>query len=787
MPSSSPFSSSPSSSKPSPLFADVIVPRRLNRAFTYRIPSHLQDRLRVGSLVWVPFGPSTLKGLVVSLTIVQDQQQGWGRRDERALKEILSLHEGWGGHESQGDLLPMAQYLADYYLAPIGQCIRLIAPAEKPSPVSIRYRITDAGVEVLQTNKRLSSLNRSVLARLAGAAKGLTLGTLRQSVKGTTAKQLLQFKKKRWVVQETNRKRSVASISTKGPADDVLPSYLERELSPDSPSSDCSAFRTDIGHAFERESFTPMFVQASAPHRLQYLLHAMELALVHQKGVLVVTGEVHRACLIGESARRRWPGHVEILHGRLTARARAGVWERIRKGTATIVVGTRSTIFAPVESLGLICIDAEEETSLKDEQSPRFHARDVAWERAKNSHAVLLLGSSHPSLETFHAIEDRQTTAFVHRNRPQAPTIQFVDFRQVPHGTLLAESMKQGMAQALGKGGKVILYHNRKGFAPLLVCRDCGVVPRCQSCHVSLTYYRQSQCVTCQICGVSYPVPDHCSSCLAARLEPVGFGTEWLEEEIRRAFPKARVARLDRDASPRRFTPDQIRENMWAGAIDVLIGTQMVFQGPTLPLVDFVGIPYADAGLHFPDFRAAEWTYHALCDAVALAKPEQDGGRVMLQSYLFEHHTVQAVLNHDPHLFYGQELSLRSSLSYPPFSTLMSLRVLGHDAGKVLDAAQRWGVILHKTNECYQENTRQPSSGDEILGSSVDIPDVMILGPVPSTWTKGSGGKRWQLLVKSIRPELAREIVKETRQAMEQEQQWKGLQFEVDVDPVDIG
>ncbi len=786
MPPSPPSVPTPVTRSTKPMFADVIVPRRLSRAFTYRIPSHLHDRLHVGSLVWVPFGPSTLKGLVVSLNHSPDTQQGSKKGFPREFKEILSVQEGLGGPESSQDVLTMAQFLSDYYLAPIGQCIKFLSPPEKAPRVSLRYRITEVGKEVLHTNRRLSSTNRLVLERLTTVAKGLTLDTLRRSVKGTTARQIQQFRKKGWVTEEIKKKKSVDPVNKNRPVESrdlgLEGSTVTRNLS----SPAISLFRNTVAQALGEGSFIPMLVEASAEKRLGYLVDAIELALTHKRGVLIVTGEVHRACLIGDWVQKRWPGQMELLHGRVQSKVRAGVWERIQNGTARIVVGTRSTIFAPVKDLGLICLDAEEDTSLKDEQSPRFHARDVGWERARQSQAILLLGSSHPSLETVQAIQDFAGEAPVFREPLRPPAIICCPVRDIPYGALLGQAMKRTMTSTLESGGQVILYHNRKGFAPLLICRDCGLVPRCPSCQISFTYYRHSQSLACQVCGVSAPVPDQCTSCHAARLEPVGFGTEWLEEEVRRMFPYARVARLDRGPSSRTFPPEQIRQSMWKGEIDVLIGTQMVFQGPPLPLVDCVGVPYADAGLHFPDFRAAEWAYHALCHVVALSKSQQEGGKIILQTYASDHHTIQAVVKQDPQVFYQQELKLRSALCYPPFSTIISLRVSGRDANHVLKVAQEWGRRLQSSYESQHPRWARTIAKKAFATEADDLPDLTILGPVPSTQIKGTGSVSWQLLVKTLQPDQARQIVRETKERLESEKQCGGVQIDIDVDPIEM-
>jgi len=264
------------------------------------------------------------------------------------------------------------------------------------------------------------------------------------------------------------------------------------------------------------------------------------------------------------------------------------------------------------------------------------------------------------------------------------------------------------------------------------------------------------------------------------RLEPVGFGTERVEEEVRRLFPGARIGRLDRDAASTAARAEAIRRLASVGEFDVLIGTQMLFQGTPLPPVGFVGLPHADAGLHLPDFRSAERTFHAILDAVAMVRPSEAGGNVVLQTYLPTHHAIAAVVSHNHSIFYDQELSFRKSIGYPPFTHLIGLRVSGKNAGLVREAAEQWARLLKAALQQGSAGEEKPAP-HETLGR-----DATILGPVPAAVARVRGRHRWQLLIKSAKADTARQVVKRTLDVLEKRPGGSGLKFNVDVDPVEM-
>ncbi|MEW6542871.1 MAG: primosomal protein N' [Nitrospirota bacterium] len=683
-------------------YAEVVVPRHLYRSFTYLIPDRLRGQVGVGSLVLVPFGPSRIQGVIVALPERLTGTVGAGGPSIGRLREILPPADGTSPTEVPPELLELTRLVADRYLAPWGQCLRLALPAISASSAA----------------KSPRSRRRGAPARPADRTEEATTSQ-------TTA----------------------------------LPPVPE-------------AWQDRLSAALASPRYATWLVQAPAGVRLACLMDLTGKTLDRDRSVLAITPEVSHAVMLAQLARARWGERVALLHGGLAPAQRNEAWERIRSGAVRVVIGTRSAVFAPLDSLGLLYVDREDDAALKEEQEPRYHAGGVARLRAEQHGAVLLLGSSHPSLEAMRLVASEARLTLDAESPSNVPNLQLIDLRRTPHGTLLTPPLIAAIRTALeARTGRlsVILFLNRKGFAPALLCRDCGAVPRCSRCSVALTLYRRSGRLACHSCGASQPIPDTCPACRAAQLDPIGFGTERLEEDLRRLFPTARIGRLDKDTARTQGQAEAIRRRAAGGELDVLIGTQMLFQGPPLPRVELVGLPHADAGLHLPDFRAAERTFHMLQEAVGLALPGQAGGQVLLQTYLPTHHAIAAVAGQQPGLFYEQESAFRQALGYPPFTHLISLHVSGKNPRLVQRAAEGWANRLRAAAP-----SRPPD-------------EVTIMGPIPAPHAQLRGRHRWHLLVKSADAEAARRTVRVTLDQLESERTVRNVKFEVDVDPVEMG
>lgn len=757
----------------SPLVADVLVPRHLHRIFTYRIPPQLVDRIAVGSFVRVPFGRTMLNGIVIARASGGEARTGAARIEEAGLRlrDIADTCEESGQAGIPPDLLALSRLVADYYLSPWGQSVRLIVPPAVSARPPARYRVTPRG-RALQ-DKGFDGLSlapsaRDLLIRLTSRRAGLSLVTLRRTT-GETLERDLAILERGGLIEKIQgapgRERSgrrSSAIQTETPSIEL------HRIGASMPQR--AEWLTEFTRMLDAARPTQFLLQASRTTRRAALLPMIEAVLIQNRQVLIIAPEVARAEAIAAAVATRWSGQVELFHSSLTPVRKRESWQRIRSGSCRIVVGTRSAIFVPLDAMGLIVVDDEDDASLKEETEPKYHARTVAWLRAQLTNSLLVLGSAHPSLETFQLFRQRDDQ---HKRLEVKPRddetagpadVAIVDLRREPYGTLLSGALLNGIQAAVERRAGAILFLNRKGFAPALICRDCGATPRCGQCSVALTFYKRDGRLRCHYCGLLLPLPDTCPSCLAPRLEPMGVGTEAVEDLLHRLFPKATIARVDRDTSSSRYDT-ALREAVARGDIDVLIGTQMLFQGWPLPPMGFVGLVHADAGLHLPDYRAGEQTYHTLSEAVALALPKRRGGSVILQTRLPAHHVIQAIAQHDPSLFYDQELAFRRALSYPPFAQLISLRVSSASNEKAQAAAEHWAQQLRAADRTGH---------------------VTVWGPVPSPLAQVRGKHRWQIAVKTSDPVAGRESVARTVQDHERDPAFRGVKFDIDVDPVSM-
>jgi primosomal protein N' (replication factor Y) len=516
--------------------------------------------------------------------------------------------------------------------------------------------------------------------------------------------------------------------------------------------------------------------------RLALLQQMVGLTASRGKTLLIIVGETEKAEWLADLLRDASARAVVCYYSGLPSNVRARIWEQVSQDTVGVVVGTRSAIFLPVRDLGLVWVDDEEDPALKEPQEPRYHARDVAWIRVQSEQALLVLSSSHPSIETIEQVKDEGRILHQSPSPESRPAIQVVDLRQKPKGASLSQPLVQAMSTALNQQSGAVLFLNRKGYGGALVCRDCGLVPRCEACGVARTYSRQAARLTCSYCRSSIFVPVICPTCAGSRLSVIGEGTERVEEEVRRLFPSARVLRIDGDTMKRpslaASTWLQVQKREW----DIIVGTQLLFRRRAIPQVGVVGVVQADAGLSVPDFRASERTYHNLLDAVDLALPASLGGTVIVQTYHPAHHAIQAVAEHDESRFLSTELFQRTALGYPPAVHLITLHVSGVRQSLVQDAATTWVVRL----------TDRVSSGDRERDHTTDActnggtSGFTVLGPVPSPVPRLRGRYRWQILVKTTDRAAALQAIRWSVEEMERTSRRQSVKFDVDVDPIDM-
>jgi primosomal protein N' (replication factor Y) (superfamily II helicase) len=481
---------------------------------------------------------------------------------------------------------------------------------------------------------------------------------------------------------------------------------------------------------------------------------------------LVLVPEIALTAQVVDSFRSRIGDRVAVLHSGLSQGERRDEWQRIGRGEADVVVGARSAVFAPLEGVGLIVVDEEHEGSYKQDQpSPRYHARDVAIARARATDALVLLGSATPAVETFFKAQSGEFGFIPLRERALSrplPLVEVVDLREgfkKGDPRLFAPSLTDAIGDRLAKNEQTILFLNRRGFAMFLICRDCGFTTRCPSCDVSLTFHQRAALCVCHHCGYELPAPAQCPSCNGSRLKPFGVGTEKIEEEVKKAFPSARVIRMDRDTTQAKNAHLTMLRQFRTGEADILIGTQMVAKGLDFPNVTLVGVISADTALNLPDFRASERAFQLLTQVSGRAGRGRKLGEVIVQSFNPEHESIAAASHHDYEAFYKKEIEYRRELGYPPFSRLANV-------------------------VCQDEDARVPEQKLARLASFLDdSPDIRKLGPALCPLGRLRGKWRWHLLLKA---QSAEELRASLRKAFSLLTSSERSGITVDIDPLSL-
>ncbi len=464
--------------------------------------------------------------------------------------------------------------------------------------------------------------------------------------------------------------------------------------------------------------------------KTEVYLRATAECLRAGRGVLFLAPEIALTAQLTQAFRERFGASVAVLHSQLSPAERYAQWLRIKQGDAPIVIGARSAVFAPLPNIGLIIIDEEHETAYKQSNAPPYHARTLAEARARDANAVLLLGSATPALETYYRSEQGLMQRLELPERVGGATLpetQLIDLRGRPFQPISAELL-DALQQTLAQGNQAILFLNRRGFAPLLLCRECGHTPMCPNCSVSLVYHRTATpFLLCHHCGHRARPPSVCPQCDGTQIRPFGVGAQRVEATLRELMPEVRLARLDRDTFQRREQYLQVLSDFRAGNLQALIGTQMAARGLDFPRVTLVGVISADTGLYLPDFRASERTFQLLTQVVGRAGRREQRGRALIQTYNPDHPAIQYALQQDYEAFYQHELALRQEVGYPPFVRLASVLSMHASAPMAEQPLTRLADAL------------APHLGNELL---------QLLGPAPAPLERLGGQYRYHLLLK---------------------------------------
>jgi primosomal protein N' (replication factor Y) (superfamily II helicase) len=758
-----------------PEFCDVAVPVPLDMVFSYRVPAEAAPV--VGGRVLVPFRQQRMTGIVVELH---------DRKPSVKIKPILSVLDVSPVLNEQ--LLRLGRWIADYYLAPLGEVFRTMLPLNAEFKRAVAYRIAKQGVIALHMAGTSGSSARSrrtpeeqttefrVLDYLAAQdlAPEEPVRVREQTLRSATGVSKLILSgmvRKKWLVREdVSDVRDAArtiKIAILKSADGKLNDNQRKLLDTLADSGGRVAVetlhaldipRTTLSTLFKRglidiieepAAFTvsrskprPSFefnfnaAQQTALSRVRdavetrkfsgILLHgvtgsgktavylaAMRSVLEAGRSAILLVPEIGLTPAVAADLHQIFGDEVALLHSALSDKERAQQWHRIKSGDARMVVGTRSAVFAPVADLALIIVDEEHDSSYKQEETPRYHARDIAVVRAKMTNAVVVLGTATPSLESYFNAKKNKYALVELPDRVEQrplPEVEIIDMRQEFQETgqeqVISRKLAAEIKERFDRKEQVMVLLNRRGYSPVVLCRTCGKTLECQNCAIALTLHKRENKMVCHYCGYIAPVPKACVHCGSEYVYFLGTGSEKLEELLHGMFPQARIARLDRDTVRGHEDFERTLNALSEGELDLLVGTQMIAKGHDIHGVTLVGVVGADSALGFPDFRAAERTFQLLTQVAGRAGRGQSPGKVVLQTYFQDHYAVQYAAHHDFAGFYEKELRFRSWMHYPPYSALANVLIRSDK----LEEALQWSGTLGKW---FEQNRHE---GVRVLG-----------------------------------------------------------------------
>jgi primosomal protein N' (replication factor Y) len=776
--------------------------------------------VKPGSRVVAPFGARKLAGVVLACH---------GRKPVQPAREVLRLLDEQPALTPE--LLDLGRWIAEYYCAPLGEVLKAMLPlggeTRADKVVSLTPQGVDAARQFLHSTtpddpfvKVLRALEKRPLSEKYLRKKLPDSATALRSLqrKGFLTidavvkdRDPLLARGGRLIVEAVDLKAAPAKLTRgerwlveflerhPGPHD-VEPLLIERKdvamvarrlaksgavrirrvLAPEPAASNGdravalnSAQQTAldaISESLRGGSFQTFLLHGvTGSGKTEVYLRTIDLALAAGKSSLLLVPEIGLTPAVASQFFARFGDAVAILHSAFTGLERSEQWRRVRDGKARVVVGTRSSVFAPVENLGLIVIDEEHESSYKQDETPRYNGRDVAIVRARTAGATVLLGSATPSLESRYNVERGKYRLLELPERIEKrplPHVQVIDMRaefvETGRQDLFSRAFEEAVKGRLADGEQIMILLNRRGFSTIVACRKCGHRMECRDCSLALTYHRSERKLLCHYCSYIEPVPSKCPKCDSEYIYFLGTGAEKVEDTLRQRFPKARIARLDRDSVRGRDHYETVLNAFREKSYDILVGTQMIAKGHDIPNVTFVGVVSADVGLGIPDFRAAERTFQLLTQVAGRAGRGHRPGQVLLQTLNTDHYAIRFAAAHDYESFYRKELHFRRMMHYPPFTAMASLLVRSKKLEEALTLSGKLGRHLH------------------------DLPEgIRMLGPAAAPVVRLKTDYRYQFLLKAASRRVLAQVLRKARDYA-LEQNWPATALVMDVDPMSL-
>lgn len=756
-----------------PLVAQVIVDvpvLNTNKPFDYRVPSWLRGTLQVGARVLVPFGPRKVQAYVIKIGVSSSALD----QDLKEIEAVLDPHP-----PLTEELIELAHWMSHKYVCTLSTAIQTILPnayrakrrkgnsgGEKngkwqdqitkrtetyvvpcDQPENLERHLEELPKQAVKQKAILSFMKDKTRVRLTDLLHQCQAG--RSSVQALVNKGLLQL-----VEQEVFRDPYQGRIFIKN-APHPLTEEQEQALQSILPAVQQGEFRTFLLHGVTGSGKTEVYLQS------------IEAALRQGKEAIVLVPEIALTLQMVERFRGRFGEQVVVLHSGLSTGERYDAWQKILNGEAKVAVGARSALFAPFRRLGLIILDEEHESAYKQEETPRYHAREIARFRGRYHFSPVILGSATPSLESYSRGRKKVYTLLSLTQRVQGrslPPVEIVDMRQeIKKGnrSLLSQTLHQKIEERLRKQEQIVLFLNRRGFSTLVMCRQCGHVLQCPHCEISLTFHKVDRTCRCHYCGYSEALSNRCSQCQSEELRFFGSGTQKVEEQLAHLFPGMRVIRMDVDTTRNKGAHEKLLTAFGRHEADCLVGTQMIAKGLDFENVTLVGVIAADGMLHLPDFRSAERTFQLLTQVSGRAGRHGKPGEVVIQTFSPDHYSIRAASQHDYQQFYEREMRYRHRQGYPPFYFLCLIQFAHENLTYVIKWAERATHWL-----------KRRLSKESIL-----------LGPVAAPVPRIKDRYRYQCMIKYRNEPHLEHYLMEMMYALQKEINREKLQVTIDMEP----
>ncbi|MFP7450289.1 primosomal protein N' [Bacillus altitudinis] len=798
------------------MIAEVIVDvttKAIDRPFDYRVPDRFKGLVKAGMRVVVPFGPRKIQGFVTKIKEETDVQSG-------NIKDIVDLFDL--SPVLTDELLELSHWLTEKTLSYHITALQSMLPAAMKAKYEKEIQVLSAE-ELPQSLKELFGQQESILyadippeqlkpiqkhvqkghlevryhvSQKSGKKKVRTLQIAvtkekleekQEQLKKNAVKQkallafLLQTNETTFLAKDLQQQTGASSQTIKALIQEGLLTesyeeiyrdpYRDREFTPSTPldlTTEQAEAAKPIHQAVSDEKHETFLLHGvTGSGKTEIYLQTIDHVLQKGKEAIVLVPEISLTPQMVQRFKERFGSNVAVLHSGLSTGEKYDEWRKIHRKEVKLVVGARSAVFAPFENLGMIIIDEEHESSYKQEEMPRYHAKDVAIERAGRHQCPVVLGSATPSLESYARAKKGVYTLLTLKrrvNQQQLPHVSLIDMREeLRNGnrSMFSEELMLRLKEVLERKEQAVLFLNKRGYSSFVMCRDCGYVEQCPHCEISLTYHRFQKRLKCHYCGHEAPVPAECPECHSEHIRYFGTGTQRVEEELTKVLPEARVIRMDVDTTSRKGAHEKLLTSFGNKEADILLGTQMIAKGLDFPDVTLVGVLSADTSLHIPDFRSSEKTFQLLTQVSGRAGRHEKAGSVIIQSYTPSHYSIELTKQHDYEAFYEQEMLHRRHQSYPPFYFLAMVTVSHEEVTKAAHVTDK--IVQFLKMNC--------------------APNTRILGPAASPIAKIKDRYRYQCVIKYKRENELASLLRKIQDHYQKEMEQKQLMISIDMNP----